>query len=387
MKFSISLFPTLQLAGLLVFFWISCVREKVTNNPESKLTAIPIPQKNIENFSEVFKEVSYLTVQLPPESYIGQVDKLILTDDHIFMGDFYQEPRVVVLDKRGKFLGTVGSFGEGPGQYTQLDDFEIIQKEKLIVLLSTKKLIYYDFEGRFLREIPIPIGGGYKFLVKDDQTIILYVPQKINSREAKYRDYILFQHKGGKILPIFESIDKLEYTPFFAERNNLALHNNQEFFTTRFSDTIYVFNKGILLEKMYLNFESSRKLPLGIFEKHDSEILNNFEFMQNYLFHMPNMHVNKDYLITCFRENNRRSTLIYKRFNDTSYSVANTNNDLDRLLPYLNVKYLKDDQIITCHYPEEFLNNTKSTSPRNHPLLLSLAEDEVDFILAFYTLK
>jgi hypothetical protein len=99
------------------------------------------------------------------------------------------------------------------------------------------------------------------------------------------------------------------------------------------------------------------------------------------------MHVNKDYLITCFRENNSRSTLIYKRFNDTSYSVANTNNDLDRLLPYLNVKYLKDDQIITCHYPEEFLNKTRSTSTRDHPLLVSLAKDDVDFILAFYTLK
>ena len=387
MRFSISLFPSLQLAGLLVFFCLSCVRERVTSNAESKLTPIPIPQKNIEDFSEVFNEVSYLTVQIPPESYIGQVDKVILTDDYIFMGDFYQKPRVVVLDKEGEFLGTVGALGEGPGQYTQIDDFDIIHKEKIIVLLSSKKLLYYDFEGKLVGETAMPVRGGFKFLVVDDQTIIFYVPHNINSRETKYRDYILFQHKGGKTLPFFNSIDKLKNTPFFEERNNLAVHNNQEFFTKYFSDTIYVFNKGSLMEKMYLDFESSRKFPIEIFENNDSEILNNFEYMQNYLLHMPNMHVSKGFLITCFRENNRRSTLIYNRFNDTSYSIANANNDLDNLLPYLNVKYLKDDQIINCHYPEEFLNKASGTSPREHPLLVSLAENEVDFVLAFYRIK
>ena len=78
--------------------------------------AIPIPEENIERFSEVFNKVNYITVQLPLESSIGQADKVIITEDNIFIGDFYQNPKVIILDKEGNFLSCINAFGEGPGE-------------------------------------------------------------------------------------------------------------------------------------------------------------------------------------------------------------------------------------------------------------------------------
>ncbi|MBR9777466.1 MAG: 6-bladed beta-propeller [Cytophagales bacterium] len=367
-------------------FLCSCSNTSNNNNLGSQNMAIPIPEENIDKFSEVFNKVNYITVQLPLESSIGQADKVIITEDNIFIGDFYQNPKVIILDKEGNFLSCINAFGEGPGEYTQINDFVIHHEDPKVLILSTKKILAFDFNGNFVEELDRPISGGYKFLATKKDELIFYVPPNISSADPKHGDNILFSYENQKVHPFFTSKFMEEKIPFFADRNILVYLDNKTFFTKHFSDTIYVFEGKELKEKMYLDFENSRKLKLNIFQEHDSNILNNLEYMQDYVYHMPNLHLSGKYLVTCFREKNYRSTLLYNRTKKTSKSISNATNDLDGLLPYLNVKYLSNNTLISVHYPDEFIT-IEQMENSDHPLLESLQQETVSFVFAIYQIK
>ena len=57
----------------------------------------------------------------------------------------------------GSFVGTVGSIGQGPGEYTMIYDVQIDEKNGRIYMLpwNATSILVYDLQGKFEKNIPL----------------------------------------------------------------------------------------------------------------------------------------------------------------------------------------------------------------------------------------
>jgi hypothetical protein len=124
-------------------------------------------QKDILPLIDTFR---FVKLELTDESLIGDIDKLDVFEDRIYIMDM-QTSSLFVFDINGKYLFKIDDIGQGPQEYIQLDFFDIDRKKRQLVLtdLMGYRILRYDMDGNFIskHEIPFrvewtaPVDGGY----------------------------------------------------------------------------------------------------------------------------------------------------------------------------------------------------------------------------------
>jgi len=132
---------------IISFFFFSCSEKK-----KGELLEIPIDfrQNDLLSLSEIAEEITAIELELTDESLLSSdFQKIILSKNEVFIG---RMDKIYVFGKEGKFIRTIGSKGQGPGEYLMLMDIAIDENNKRLFLASSPKLICYDFNGNFLKE-------------------------------------------------------------------------------------------------------------------------------------------------------------------------------------------------------------------------------------------
>ncbi|MDR1202524.1 MAG: 6-bladed beta-propeller [Tannerellaceae bacterium] len=110
-----------------------------------------------------------------------------------------------LFDKQGKYIADIGSFGQGPGEYSYLYAGQIDEPNGRIYLMpyTTESLLVYDLEGNVLPAVPLVHRMGYSiFLVRDNEVLIMGKPH------PDIPSFIWMQDlEGNKFYDIFSSID------------------------------------------------------------------------------------------------------------------------------------------------------------------------------------
>lgn len=85
------------------------------------------------------------------------VRNVIVSDNYILVWGKDQTP-FKLFDKSGKFLGNVGAFGQGPGEYQLIYDAQIDEAGGRIYLLpwNARSLLAYDLKGQSVQNISLP---------------------------------------------------------------------------------------------------------------------------------------------------------------------------------------------------------------------------------------
>lgn len=112
-------------------------------------SASPLP------LSEIATDIHPIKLELTDNSLIGRAGR-VLYDGHFILVQNNSPRSILLFDNTGKFIRRIGAIGQGPGEYTTLLDIAADFKNKLVYASSYRKLICYDFEGRFIRETAIP---------------------------------------------------------------------------------------------------------------------------------------------------------------------------------------------------------------------------------------
>ena len=145
MKLAYLLYALLMLSGLF-----SCVANEKTEMP-----VIPVDLENSRkkvSLSDITEEVKNIHLELTEHSLISDlVTRVIYTDDYIFLID-RKNPTPIMFDGNGKFLRTIGSMGQGPGEFTGLIDIAADFQNEYLYITTLSKLLLYDFDGNFIRE-------------------------------------------------------------------------------------------------------------------------------------------------------------------------------------------------------------------------------------------
>jgi hypothetical protein len=118
--------------------------------------------------------VRFVQLELTDESVIGYIQKIRLYKDRIYVLDT-QTSSLLAFNIDGEYLFKIANVGKGPGEYTQLDFFDIDTKNEQIVLtdLMGYWVMRYDMEGHFIcrRKIPFWVEG---LVPNYDQGVVVY---------------------------------------------------------------------------------------------------------------------------------------------------------------------------------------------------------------------
>jgi hypothetical protein len=81
---------------------------------------------------------------------------MIVTDPYIFIGEDHS-PILCFERTTGKFLRTIGSLGQGPGEYQNPSEMEVdVEAKRIYIRVAPSHYLCYDFDGEFLHTLTLP---------------------------------------------------------------------------------------------------------------------------------------------------------------------------------------------------------------------------------------
>lgn len=334
---------------------------------------IPI-EKPILKISTVVEEIDYITLHDIPSYFLGNIDKIIPEEDFFIVGDISIKPGIKIYDLNGNVKGSINQYGEGPGEFTHINDFTYDPINKLIILSMVGKIIYYDLEGNFVKEFRTETLY-YKLISLKDNQILFYLPQ-VSAQEfigSGYENGILFLENpeakySKRILP--HTLEKETKTPYMMERDVFQTGISGEIaFSHYFNDTIYIFDRELKSTKKILIDLGKYKLVNSHFERYDNDIaalndLGNKAINQNQLLY------DGEYLGGRILQDGKTFFFISNLKEQVTWSIENFENDLDGVMSYFQLRALKEKTLYSVHRIEELPpsileNPTKHNFPAN----------------------
>lgn len=149
---------------LIIPFLFSCLNKEIRDGAYQKeKLKIDLDVKNIGKLSTYFDEIEYILLESPEHRPMVQPYKIVIDEGNILLQDIFQN-YLFVFSESGKFLNVVDAVGEGPGEITFFEDFQIIQGNIWIKERMKKKFFVYDLNGKYLesQESSFRFGNFYK---------------------------------------------------------------------------------------------------------------------------------------------------------------------------------------------------------------------------------
>ena len=115
-----------------------------------------IQNDEILTFSTIIDSMYYVKLDNAADAIIGEISKIICANGLIYVLDTNKTKRLKLFNENGQYLMTVGSTGNGPGEYTEPTDFCIYNQQIIVYDQYSCKLLYYDMNGSFMNEKPMP---------------------------------------------------------------------------------------------------------------------------------------------------------------------------------------------------------------------------------------
>ena len=137
---------------LMSFPLFSCGQTK-----QDDLLEIPvdIDQNMSLPLSEIVDELMAIELELTDESLINpdRINRILLCGDYVISVEL---DKILVFGKDGKFVHSIGSKGQGPGEFTGIRSVASDEKNKRLFVNGFSKFICYDLmTGNCLKEISI----------------------------------------------------------------------------------------------------------------------------------------------------------------------------------------------------------------------------------------
>jgi hypothetical protein len=128
--------------------------------------------------SQVIDSISFVALETNQNALIGSITKLLVTDSNIYILDNKMTESILVFNLDGQFLLNIGHQGKGPGEFIDVEDMCVDNKNQVVVTdYSGKKVLFFDNKGSFIKEIKtsyFPNKIGY--LNRDAYVVTSFFP-------------------------------------------------------------------------------------------------------------------------------------------------------------------------------------------------------------------
>ncbi len=219
-------------------------------------------QKPLANLDSLIEEARYVALEEMEHSKIIEIEKIVMADNLILVMDS-EGQKVVGFDFDGKYLFDIYRKGKGNQQYKYMEYIAYDHQKKEILIVDTRKYIWYDLTGNYLR--------SYKSQYNFNDNIALLKDSKL----AYYRDFGNVDRSSNPAdLNILDSTGNLisRFLPTTAQKVNYrATLMNGQLFSDRqagaiiiptYSDKIYELSNTSGFKLKYKVHYGINQLPI-----------------------------------------------------------------------------------------------------------------------------
>ena len=136
---------------IIVVLFVTCNND--TKNSELLEIPVDIGQNISLSLSEIADEITAIELELTDESLINPdyINRIVLCDNYVIIAE---QKRIHVFGMDGKFVRSIGSTGQGPGEYMSIRTVAIDESNKRLFVYSSisRKLICYNLDGKLIKE-------------------------------------------------------------------------------------------------------------------------------------------------------------------------------------------------------------------------------------------
>lgn len=228
--------------------------------------------RNVSKIEDFLKFSHFVCLETTDDSMIGDVGKLVIRN-----GKFYilckKQSAVFVFDKDGKFLSRAGRVGRGPGEYSDISDFDITPDGDIHINDPLQGKIYvYDKTGgfRYAKQLPQKI---WSFSILEDGKLACNMANGVGMKNEKpaTHNYVCYSKEGNMLH------DGIPFSRAFIgqkifngnTRSLFYRYADTVFMSSILNDTIYVVSQisGKLTPRFVVDFNTKRpdaKKPQGV---------------------------------------------------------------------------------------------------------------------------
>jgi hypothetical protein len=292
------------------------------NNQERKvdndnLNHIDI-SKLSDSISNHFQKICYLSLEFKKNYPIGDINEVIVVDTSIYILDRKTES-IFIYGRSGVFINVIAKHGKGPGEFINIMDFKIYNKN-LYALVNRSKLYKYDLNGKLISEIRFQ--GFYADEFQISKEGILFVSNYTNKKTIKDQYSLRLCSEDGEIINSFLPYGKEFYVVIMKPSNQSAILENSFSFILPYGDVIYKITKNKIMQN-YLIISNYKTLTSRILI--DKSISN-----QQMIFNLKNIFdlvtyiETQRFILLQYAVDKDRFTSVYSKKDNTTFTFDNS---------------------------------------------------------------
>jgi hypothetical protein len=309
---------------------------------------INLDSSTVPFWTDLVEIVETVKLELTEKSIISGIYKVEFANNRFYVLDKQKANALFVYDRKGKFIQRIGRDGKGPGEHLRIEDFNINYDNKNIEILDIdlKKIMCFDFNGKFIKDIPIPIYGMSIINMGADS----YGLYNVNIPQGDKRfNYYLINNKSKIIqtaFPYSKKIDHINKSIFF----NFYRIGGQIALNMPFNDTIYNVSKGSFERKYIFNF-GKYTLPANHMTKVNYKNLGPYMRATPYVFSKLAFET-QSYVFASIRLRKDFYSALYSK-KTKGYKLYNNRNLFDPLAYMEPIANMGEDKMICVGYPQK----------------------------------
>lgn len=242
---------------------IACNNQKAKFNGEViKLDAEKVVDLTLSTVIDDFRYIKLSN----SNAYIGDIEKILVKGDRIYILDARSSVALYVFDKSGELEFKIANYGRGPGEFMGPYDFTIDEKNGEIIIYDARamKLCYYKVEnGDFLREENIEFRFG-RFTSADSNLIFF-----LNNMPYKTNHNTLVTDSDINIIGKSMELNSNMIGYFYSLPMNFSKQDGEIYFTAPSDYFVYKYDSEIkqLNKYIFIDF-GDNALPTSYYEEH-----------------------------------------------------------------------------------------------------------------------
>lgn len=344
--------------------------------------------------SNFIDSISYIPLETDSNFLIGRIDKLVVTDEFIFVLDKKLARSVFCFDKEGNKKFKIHRIGRGPGEYVNITDisYNDYTKELLLYCFIRKSVLYFDMKGNFLREMKIPFYTARIYELKNFNKILFceYNPNKSKFDRALFPNLILLD-------PNLNVMDENAYFEGYIDKSivwgthcDFSCWEDTLSIKLDHSNIVYYIFQNKVVPKYFLDFDKYnvdevywKKTKKKGITLREMEIYDQSRHFCETMFYLENINC----ISFIYRQNCQRNRVFYSKKSGKIYIGKMIINDIDyysQFDPYVlnqNIFY----GVLNAGYIREY--EEKASDKSSIPEVLKKINEEDNPIIVAYKIK
>ena len=249
------------LLALLCFS--SCQSNEPSGTPvQNVVLDLDLDQKLF--LSEIADSIEIIPLEQTDGSDIGEVWRIIPYKGRFYILNAinnYYIHYVLVFDNQGRFIYKLDKRGQGPGEYTSLNDIAIDPlKDELVLLTASHGIFRFDLNGNFTNRVKSVFGSDLAI----DSVGNIYQTLWCNDNNP---NRLLFLSQSDSTY--FYRVTKDDYVRLnqYGHSNLFDCYNGNVYYSNSYCDTIFNVTNAQITPYLYINYNGKNFPTKEVFKE------------------------------------------------------------------------------------------------------------------------